>query len=162
MLSGMQSSSRFRYVSNNHSFFGRVLPGYFADKFGRYNMIIIMCTFTFIIDFALWIPSKSNAPIIVFTALYGFGSGAFVSMAPALTAQITPDVSKIGVRTGTLFAIICIAALIGNPIGGAIVTAWNGRFTGLQIFCGSMQAGGALFLTFARISLSGLKLKAKV
>lgn len=125
-------------------------------------MIIIMCAFTAIIDYALWIPAKSNAPIIVFTALYGFGSGAFVSMSPALIAQITPDVSKIGVRTGTLFAIICVAALIGNPIGGAIVTAWSGRFTGLKLFCASMQAGGTMFLIFARISLSGFKLKAKV
>ncbi len=149
-------------ILNAVSLFGRVLPGYAADKVGRYNIIIVMCAFTGILDLALWIPAKSNAPIIVFAALYGFGSGAFVSMSPALIAQITPDVSKIGVRTGSLLAIISVAALIGNPIGGALITRWNGEFTGLQIFCGCLQVGGALALTAARTSLVGLKLKAKV
>jgi len=41
-------------------------------------------------------------------------------MAPALVAQIS-DIRKICVRNGTLFAIISIAALIENPIAGALV-----------------------------------------
>ncbi|KAF2102037.1 putative MFS monocarboxylate transporter [Rhizodiscina lignyota] len=149
-------------ILNAVSFFGRVIPGYLADKVGRYNVIVVMCVFTFILDFAIWIPAKSNAPIIVFAALYGFGSGAFVSMAPALVAQISPDVSKIGVRTGALFAIISIAALVGSPIGGAIVTSNNGKFTGLQVFCGCMQAGGALFIIAARVVLAGFNPMTKV
>lgn len=149
-------------ILNAVSFFGRVIPGYMADKIGRYNVLVFMCAFTVILDLALWIPAKSNAPIIVFAALYGFGSGAFVSMAPANIAQISPDVSKIGVRNGTLFAIISIAALIGNPIGGALVTRWNGKFTGLQIFCGCMQAGGTVFMILARVVLGGFKPTAKV
>lgn len=89
----------------------------------------------------MWIPSTTNAPIIVFAALYGFGSGAFVSLSPSLIAQIS-DVRQIGVRTGTLFAIISIAALISNPIGGTLITRWNGAYTGLQIYCGVMCLAG--------------------
>lgn len=149
-------------VLNATSFFGRILPGYIADKIGRYNVIVVMAAFCAIIDLALWIPAKTNAPIIIFASLYGFGSGAFVSMAPALIAQISPDVTKIGVRTGMLFAVVSIAALFGSPIGGALITAWGGRFTGLQIFCGCMQAGGAFFMLLARILLGGVSLKTKV
>jgi len=90
---------------------------------------------------ALWIPATGNASIIVFAVLYGFGSGAFVSLAPSLIAQIS-DVRQIGVRTGTLFAIISIAALISDPIGGTLITRWNGRYTGLAVYCGTMCIGG--------------------
>ncbi|EMC95675.1 hypothetical protein BAUCODRAFT_131489 [Baudoinia panamericana UAMH 10762] len=147
-------------ILNAASLFGRTLPGYFADKLGRFNMMIIMCFFTAILVLAMWIPSTGNAPIIVFSALYGFGSGAFVSLAPSLIAQIS-DVRQIGVRTGSLFAIIAIAALISNPIGGAILQRWDGKWTGLQAFAGVMTFAGACVLVMARIRLVGWKVTAK-
>ena len=94
-----------------------------------------------IVILALWIPGTGNAPIIVFAALFGFGSGAFVSLAPSLIAQIS-DVRQIGVRTGSFFAVVSIAALISQPIGGAIITRWNGAYTGLQIYAGVLCMGG--------------------
>lgn len=100
-----------------------------------------MCLFTGVVTLALWIPATTNAPIIVFAALFGFGSGAFVSLLPSMLAQIS-DVRQIGVRTGTVFAIISIAALISNPIGGEIIIRWNGGFTGLQIYAGVMTTAG--------------------
>ena len=38
--------------------------------------MILMCYFSAIIVLAMWLPSTTNAPIIVFAALFGFGSGA--------------------------------------------------------------------------------------
>ena len=110
---------------------------------------------------ALWLPSASNAPVLVFVALYGFSSGAFVSMAPALIAQIS-DIRQIGVRTGTLFAIIAFAALVGNPIGGALVAGQNGGFVHLQIFSGVLLLAGSTVFVLARWKLAGLRLKVKV
>ena len=66
---------------------------------------------------------------------------SFVSLAGPLIAQIS-DVRMIGVRTGTLFAIISFAALISNPIAGALITKWNGAYTGLQVYCGVVMLGG--------------------
>ena len=123
--------------------------------------MVIMCLFTGVLILAMWIPSKTNAPIIVFAALFGFGSGAFVSLLPSMIAQIS-DVRKIGVRTGTIFAIISIAALISNPIGGAIITRWNGSYTGLQIYSGIMCTSGALIILASRVVLAGPKLTTKV
>jgi MFS family permease len=73
-----------------------------------------------ILCLALWIPARSNAAIIVFAALYGFSSGGFVSLGPAIVAQIS-KLEELGTGLGTYFAIISIAALISNPIGGALV-----------------------------------------
>lgn len=148
-------------ILNGSSLFGRVLPGLAADKIGRFNVMIVLDYFTGIIVLALWMSAKSNAPIIVFAVLYGFGSGAFVSLAPALVAQIS-DVREIGVRNGTMFAIISLAALCSNPIGGALVQADGGRYTGLQVFCGIMCLAGASGFLGARLVLAGPKLMEKV
>lgn len=113
-----------------------------------------------ILVFALWIPAKTNAPIITFAALYGFSSGAFVSMAPALVAQFS-DIKKIGVRNGTLFAIISVAALVGNPIAGALIAQENG-FLHLQVFCGALLMAGSTGFVFARSSIVGWAARKKV
>ncbi|KAK4574003.1 hypothetical protein LTR86_001764 [Recurvomyces mirabilis] len=147
-------------VLNAASLFGRTIPGYVADKIGRFNMMVIMCFFTAILILAMWVPSTGNAPIIVFAALFGFGSGAFVSLAPSLIAQIS-DVRQIGVRTGTLFAVISVAALISNPIGGALITRWHGSYTGLQIYGGVMTLAGSVFILAARVKLAGWKVMTK-
>ncbi|KAI9836008.1 MAG: hypothetical protein M1837_003542 [Sclerophora amabilis] len=141
---------------NAASLFGRIIPGYIADRIGRYNVMIVMTYFSAITVLAIWLPARSNAPTIIFAILYGFGSGAFVSMAPALIAQIS-DIRQIGVRNGTLFAIISTAALCGNPIGGALVTKYNGGFTGLQIFAGVMMMAGSTLFVAARVTLGGFK-----
>ena len=133
-------------ILNAASVFGRILPGIIADRVGRFNVIIITCTFSAVIVLALWLPSRGSTPIIIFSALYGFSSGAFVSLAPSLIAQIS-DVRQIGVRSGTLFAFISVGALTGSPIGGALVVRDNGNFSYLQVFCGlCMAIGSALFL----------------
>ena len=94
----------------------------------------------------LWIPSRSNAPIIVFAALIGFTSGAFVAMVAAVIGQIS-EIRQIGVRNGTNFFIVSLAALIGNPIAGALVDREGGGFLYLQIFCGiAMFASMCLFI----------------
>ena len=140
------------------SVFGRTVPGFVADKVGRYNIIIAVCYLSGIIVLALWLPARANAPIIIFAAIYGFSSGAFVSLAPACVAQIS-DIRQIGVRTGAMFAVVSIAALVGNPIGGALISHEEGRFTHLQIFAGVMMLGGSTVFAMARASLVGLTIK---
>ena len=148
-------------VLNAVSVFGRTIPGWIADRVGRFNTMVVTSFLSCILVLGLWLPSRGNVPIILFAALYGFSSGAFVSLAPALVAQIS-DIRQIGVRVGTMFAVISVAGLVGNPIGGALVTAEDGGFTHLQIFCGVMMfAGGACFVA-ARASLVGWKMGMKV
>ncbi|KAJ5379884.1 MFS transporter asaE [Penicillium cataractarum] len=145
-------------ILNAASIFGRTLPGYMADRVGRYNVMIFFSYLSGILVLALWLPSRSNAPAIVFSAMYGFGSGAFVSLAPALIAQIS-DLREVGVRNGTCFSIISFAALTGTPIGGALVPdVLTGSYTSLQIFCGVVMLAGATLFVVARIVVGGVKL----
>jgi MFS family permease len=138
--------------------FGRILPGIIADRIGRFNVMIATTAFSAIIVLALWLPSRSNAPTIVFCVLYGFSSGAFVSMGPALIAQISP-IREIGIRSGTFFLCVAVAGLTGNPIGGALVDKDNGGFLYLQIFCGVAMAVGSALYVASRWVQVGFKLK---
>lgn len=157
----MDLSNYLVSILNAASIFGRIIPGYIGDKVGRFNMMVLITYASGILVFALWIPGTGNTPTIIFAALYGFTTGAFVSLIPALTAQIS-DIRQIGVRNGAMFAVVSIAALTGNPIGGALVSKYNGGYMGLQIFAGStIMAGSTAFLA-ARWALSGGKLKVKV
>jgi len=108
--------------------------------------MIMVTFFSGLFTLALWIPGKNNAAIIAYMVIFGFTSGGFIGLAPALIAQIS-DIRKIGVRTGTAFAVQSFGALTGSPIAGAIVGRQKGDFLGLQLFCGAtMMVSVGVFL----------------
>lgn len=137
-----------------NSIFGRIIPGALADKGGKYNMQILWCSLAGIIVLA-FVPASSNAAFIVFAVLYGFASGAYVSLLPAQIAHIS-RVDQIGFRVGLLFACISFAGLIGNPIGGAIVGD-DGKFWGLYTFAGVMMLAGSFMFAIARFYVAEWK-----
>ena len=120
-----------------------------------------MCFFLGIILLALWLPAKAATSLIIFATLYGLGPGAFVSLIPAAIAQIS-DIREIGLRVGIEFAVISVAALVSNPIGGAFITRDHGKFRYLQIWCGVILLAGSTMYVSARASLVGSKIRAKV
>jgi MFS family permease len=110
-----------------------------------------------IFTLALWIPVKDTAGILVFAAIFGFSSGGFISLGPALIAQIS-DIRQIGTRVGTGFVFQSIGALTGSPIAGALITADNGNYLGLQLFCGVSMFTGVFMFAVARYIQAGFKL----
>ncbi|KAE8357677.1 major facilitator superfamily domain-containing protein [Aspergillus caelatus] len=154
-------------ILNAASLPGRILPGYLGDKLGRFNVMIAMCALSAVVLLVLWLPGTLLSPgsaaiYIVFSLLYGFASGAFVGMVPALLSQISPDVTKTGVRQGALFTCISIASLTGSPIAGAILSRQNGTYWGLQVFAGAMMVGSVFFFVAARVVLAGVSVGKKV
>ena len=111
---------------------------------------------TAILVLALWLPSSGPAPIIVFATLFGFTSGTYVAMTPAIVAQIS-DIRAIGVRNGTNFFFVSFAALIGNPIAGALIGRDNGGYKYMQTFCGVTMFVGFAFFVVARSVQVGFK-----
>ncbi|KAJ3531865.1 hypothetical protein NM208_g8690 [Fusarium decemcellulare] len=148
-------------ILNAASLFGRILPGIAADKLGAYNTQTVMAFFSSILVLALWLPASSNAALIVFAALYGFGSGAFVTLCPTLMAQISP-IREIGLRNGMQFGVLAIPALISNPIGGAFIASDNGGYTHVKIWTGVILMAGACMYALTRVLIGGFGLAKKV
>ncbi|PWW74953.1 MFS general substrate transporter [Tuber magnatum] len=144
-------------ILNGTSIFGRILPGWLGDKLGRYNTMILTTGASGILVLALWLPTTGSLPTILFVCLYGFTTGAFISLAPACLAQIS-DIRDIGVRNGAMFSTVSIAALTGVPIGGALVDKYKGGFLGLQIFCGVVLVSSSICWVLARWIIGGWKM----
>jgi MFS family permease len=155
----VQLSSYLAAILNGASFFGRAVGGILADRLGRYNMLCFATTGTGILVFC-WPSAQSNAPIIAFSVLYGFFSGAIISLMAVCFMSTAKDAKNNGTYYGMGMAIDSIAALIGPPITGAIVTKYHGfneaaYFSGAAVLVGAVGALGAKYASgkgfFARV-----------
>lgn len=105
---------------NGTSFFGRILGGYVADRIGRLNLLYPMTFISGVFCLTMWLLAGNLSAIIAFVCLYGFTSGIFISVTPAVVAQISPD-DRIGARIGAFFTLTAVATLIGTPVAGELV-----------------------------------------
>lgn len=143
-------------ILNAASLFGRLFAGIMGDKIGRYNMFVIVGALTGLWVLALWIPANQEGGIIAFALLFGFCSGAYVSLIAPLVAQISP-MREIGFRTGIIFAIAAIPGLTTNPISGQILGPHN-HWYGVKVFAGIFCLLGTAFIMAARVKRTGWKL----
>ncbi|KAB5583438.1 major facilitator superfamily transporter [Coniochaeta sp. 2T2.1] len=145
-------------ILNAGSLFGRLAAGAMADKIGKYNIFTTATCTAGIFTLALWIPAHSDGSIIAYAVIYGFFSGAYVSLIGALVAQISP-LQEIGYRSGVVFLTCSIPGLVTNPIAGQILENTASGWTGLKAFSGVMLIGGSLILGVCRLHFTGLRLR---
>ena len=124
------------------SVFGRILPNLVADKLGPINMMTVCTTAACVLGFC-WIAIHNIPGIIVFCVLYGFFSGSFVSLQPAVVVTLSPSLGIFGTRMGMSSCFSGLGILVGNPVAGAIVG--DGSWLGIMLFCGCSLAVGASF-----------------
>lgn len=154
-------------ILNAAGTFGRIIPAHCGDIFGVFNIMILLTGFGAVVSLAFWLSSTvitsghTNALIIVFTIFYGFASGCIFSIVPALIARISPDIRKLGVRTGSLYAVSATGVLIGSPIAGVIASGKGNGFLGLTLFSGILLIVGTLFVVFSRLKLTGVRIMVK-
>lgn len=137
-----QLSSYLVAILNGASFFGRVIPGIMADKVGRINMFGVIGVCTGILIFC-WQKITTNAGIIVFAAIYGFFSGAIVSLVTTCFTTVPKDPRNIGTYMGMGMMIVAFSALIGPPINGALVDRYH-SFEQVSIFSGVVVVAGGI------------------
>ena len=109
-----------------------------------------------------WIAVQGVGGLIVFTLLYGFFTGTFVSITNAALVSLTDDVRIVGTRLGMSFTCAGFGILIGNPVAGALINLETGSFVRMQIFGGVLVTASAILFTASRIAKVGFKLKAKI
>jgi MFS family permease len=140
-------SSYLLSILNGASLPGRVIPGILADKFGRLNMLFVSGISTGIL-LLCWPGITTNAPIIVFAALYGYCSGSIISLIPATVAISVPSARDIGTYLGMCMTVLSLSGLTGSPINGALLTHYG--FISAMIFSGVMVLIGAFLVLIAK------------
>ncbi|KAG8950837.1 hypothetical protein FRC04_007069 [Tulasnella sp. 424] len=139
-------------IGNAGSGCGRVLSGFLSDKAGALNILIpfsvLAAAFTMI-----WPWCTTKGSLIAIALLYGISSGAFVGLLAVPVAQLG-GTGDIGRRTGMLFTVASIGAVVGPPLNGAIYSRYGG-FHQVGIFAGCMILAGAALMTAARYKALG-------
>ncbi|PIG88339.1 hypothetical protein AARAC_001371 [Aspergillus arachidicola] len=93
---------------------------------------------------------SSNAGLIVFAVVYGFFSGAFVSIMMPCCAK-SGSLETLGRQIGTYQGVIAISTLTGLPIMGAILgRQHNSTFKVLQVFAIATMFIGFVLLLISR------------
>ncbi|XXH04084.1 2-oxoglutarate-dependent dioxygenase asL3 [Hypoxylon texense] len=138
---------------------GRVMPGWLGDRYGRFNTTIAFTFFSVFLVLAVWIAAPWRAGRVAFAALYGFGSGTFVSMVPTLIAQVCPDMSKLGLYLGAVYLVIAPSVLIAQPVAGVLAAVGDstGRdpYVWLKVFCVLAMLVGVIGFMAARAAHQG-------
>ncbi|KAG8710106.1 hypothetical protein FRC09_000303 [Ceratobasidium sp. 395] len=136
-------------ILNAASIFGRTIPGLLADKFGIFNVIIPCSAIVGVLVFAM-LGVTSVGALIVFSILYGFFLGAFVSLISPMFVALARHMHEVGLRLGFGFGVVGIAALVGTPITGALLTDANLWYRPI-IFAAIVVLAGTGCLMAARI-----------
>ncbi|KAJ5496540.1 hypothetical protein N7463_008527 [Penicillium fimorum] len=136
-------------ILNAASFLGRIILGIVADRYlGRFTVLGMAGLATGIISFC-WTRTTTPVAIIVYSAIYGFTSGAVVSMLSACFAQVTADPRNIGTYMGLGMFCVAFGGLIGTPISGVLVSRYGG-YLQTSILSGTVIVIGALLVVVVK------------
>ena len=151
------TSTTLVILINGVGFPARIIPPFFADRFGPLN-VLIPSLFSLALITYTWLAINSAAGYYTFTIFYGIVSAAFQCLIPTTVASLTSDLSLVGTRLGMTFATISFAALTGPPIGGALQSLGGGSFVAPQIWAATSSLLCAGLVLTARVKKGGWKL----
>ena len=110
---GMSPSLALYLISiiNAGSLPGRIIPAHYADKLGYFNIMVSVSFLTGASILVLWLPfdnHPTHAGLMVFGVIFGFVSGAYVSLLMPCAAK-SGSLETLGVRFGTFQSVIGVA-----------------------------------------------------
>lgn len=150
-------------VFNAGSVIGRWVPGYMADKWGRYNTMLITIIGCIVSVFCFWLPTNyapdaAIVPLLVtFSVVMGFSSGSNISLTPICVGQLC-DTREYGRYYATCYTIVSFGSLTGLPIGGALINMRGGGWWAMVLFVGACYIGAFATFGAARVVKCGWKL----
>jgi MFS family permease len=92
-----------------------------------------------------WPFAQNLGSLIAFTLIYGFFSGAFISLPPSTIGSVTHDMAQFGAKLGLAVTINGLGLLVGPPVAGVIIGSRGGYIAGAA-FAGSIVCLGSLLL----------------
>lgn len=123
-FAGMSTDTQFYSLTvlNGMSLIGRTFPGFAADKVGRFNVLLCLVVITLIAMAAVWLPfgSRNEATLYAVVAVFGFGSGGWISLAPVCAGQLCRT-EEYGRYYGTIYFVAAFGVLLTVPVGGELL-----------------------------------------
>lgn len=148
-----QSAFYMATLLNGISFFGRALLGNASLYIGAWNTYLLALVSCGILVFSMS-AIESSAGLWVWAAFYGFFSGGGIAgLVPCLVSLVPEPRMKnatLYMAIGSIF--VAAGALIGEPIGGALVHHYG--FDAMQYFAGTALLTAAVVYCVPRFMLS--------
>lgn len=140
-------------VVNSCGIPSRICSGFIADKYGRFNFIIMSAALIVISIIGLWLPSKGNIGLLYgFGALFGISTSSVLSLIPACCGQICTS-EDFGKVYGTMYFFVAFITLLGMYFASLVVG--NGadvNYTNLVYYEGGIAVANLLVWILARYS----------
>lgn len=131
------------------SVLGTLAAGYAVQKLKRTKPVIFAASVIIVVALAVPLFAPSLTSMLVYSALAGFGMGAFISVDFVLITLVLPDAENTGKDLGIINVTTTLPQTIGVTIGSLAVGAF-GSYAALLPFGIIATALGALLLFFIR------------
>ncbi|KAF9643781.1 MFS general substrate transporter [Thelephora ganbajun] len=139
-------------IANAGSGLGRISSGILADRLGALTVIAPLTLLCAVMTY-IWPFVTTKGPLIAIGIIYGFCSGAYVSLLP-IPVVMMGDMRDAGRRTGISLTCIALGAIAGPPISGAIAQS-TGGFKAVGYYAGSCILGAVVLLYFTKYLMVG-------
>ncbi|QKX63866.1 uncharacterized protein TRUGW13939_11037 [Talaromyces rugulosus] len=167
----LTGSAAFAYqllaILNAASCFGRYAAGDLADRFGRYNTLVVSLLLCMVSVLCFWladilVPTLQNdALLIVFILVFGFFSGSNVSLTPICLGQLC-ETHDYGRYYASCYTVVAFGVLASIPIAGSLLDAVEAtgreRYWGIALFAGLSYVGAFLCFVWVRVRVKGWNL----
>lgn len=146
----LQDSFLLNTVLNAGAIPGRMLPGYAADRVGAFNTMCVTSLVCAVLVLGMWLNAgSSRAAVMAFTALFGFWSGAAISLSPVCVSRVC-RIEDYGKAGGMAYFVASFGALIGIPIAGALLGGGHEHYDHLILFAGCAYVLAFVWFIVAR------------
>lgn len=170
----LTGSAAFAYqllaILNAASCVGRFVAGGLADRFGRYNTMIVSLFFCTVSVLCFWLPDiiipdlDNYALLVVFILLFGFFSGSNVSLTPICLGQLC-ETQEYGRYYASCFTVVAFGVLASIPIAGSLLDAVEARgkekYWGTALFAGLSYVAAFISFLWVRIKVKGWSWRTK-
>ena len=164
----LTGSAAFAYqllaILNAASCVGRCVAGSLADRYGRYNTLVVSLFLCTISVLCFWLPDilvpnlNNNALLVIFVLLFGFVSGSNVSLTPICLGQLC-QTQDYGRYYASCYTVVAFGMLSSIPIAGSLLDAVDAtgkkRYWGVALFAGLCYVGAFLCFLWVRIKVMG-------
>lgn len=142
---------------------GRLIPGYFSDILGHFNVMILTIFGTAVTIFAIWLPfGHLREAMYVFSGLFGFFSALILALTPVCLLDTCPA-NRFGQRYGLMYFFVSLLNLCMIPAGGAIIGSGSDKeYSHFVTFVGVWAVVGLICWYGCRYVLVGRKLNVKI
>src|SRR5262249_54024899 len=129
-------------------------------RFGIMNLFLPLVFINTVLIFC-WLAVKDTAGFYTFTVFTGMFAASWQAMFPTCIASLSDDITKTGTRLGMAFSVVSFAALVGGPIGGALLGQDHGGYMPPQVWAGVTMVLGFALAVGSRVTKYGYNWREK-